>query len=579
MRAAWRLAGLGLALGMLAGAVETARLVWLVPASSVPWRLAVYAAAIDGAAAAVVAFLAAAGWALVRRLRHRPANKPEAGLPPGPIRGMSRRALLRLSAGSLAAVAVVGAGAAMRRSVGGDVALAAQSLPRGTVSRPPNLVLITVDTLRADRLGSYGNSTVHTPALDALAAGGARFLWHFIQEPQTNPSHASMFTGQYPSTSGIRVHMVDKVPARLDTLAGLLAAGGYQTAGLYSWLSFDAQYSGLNRGFQVYRNTAPPPSSFMANPAIKGAMAQYRVAEQYLVLPQALNQVVPLKSDVESTAKGDATRTTDAAIAQLRTFSASAPFFLWVHYFDPHYPYQPPASFAPLYSPNYNGPINGSMAVVDEVQTGKLQPRGADLQRLIGLYESEITYMDGEIARLLKAIDALNHPSGTAIALTSDHGESFGEHADLDEGGDYFHPHSLYNTEQWVPLLLSWPGHVPPGGSVNAPTQAIDIFPTFLEMAGLRASPQAQGASVLPLLDGRDDGATRAAYGSMPDYVFTSVASGGWKLLRNNASGSQRLFDLIGDPAEQHDQLAAEPAVAAALAANLTSWMKAAHVS
>ena len=570
-----RLTLASLAIGLMAGAVEVARLVWLTPGVSVPPQLGLYAAAIDGLFLASVGFIAGLLWRLTGHLR-RP-RVPSLGGPPNrtPQPLLSRRVLLRMTAGAAASTVLVSVGARLqRRGSYVGVGLASQVASSTGSGTPPNVVLVTVDTLRADQLGIYGHPYVKTPALDAIGRAGATFSSHFIQEPQTNPSHASMFTGLYPSSSGIRVHMVDKLPSSLDTTASVLQSAGYQTAGLYSWLSFEPQYSGLQHGFQTYRSVGPAPSGLMSNSTIEKAMAQYRIAEQYLVLPKLANDVLPWKSNVESTDKGRADLTTDAAIAQLQAFASDAPYFLWVHYFDPHYPYQPPAGFSQLYNPTYQGPIDGSMRVVDSIQSGDLNPGAADIRQLLSLYQGEITFLDTHISRLFQEIDRLGQTDNTVVVVAGDHGESFGEHADLDEGGEFFHPHSLYNTEQRVPLLLRYPARLKAGTTVTAPTQAIDLFPTLLELAGISVSAQSEGKSLVQLLDGRDDGAGRAAYAAMPDYVFTSVATNGWKLIQNNASGTRRLFDLRADPLEQHDQLQAEPGIVTSMTGKLETWMK-----
>ncbi len=569
-----RLTAAGFAIGLLASAVEVARLAWFSPGISVPTQLGLYAAAIDGVFLGLVAFVAGLLWQVLCRTRRRP-TVPSLGGPRSTQSLLSRRVLLQMTAGAAASVVVVSAGIGLQRRVlHAAPGLGGGPSSPGSGGTPPNVVLVTIDTLRADQLGIYGHPFVKTPALDAIGRAGAVFSWHFIQEPQTNPSHASMFTGLYPASSGIRVHMVDKLPASIATTASVLQAAGYQTAGLYSWLSLEPQYSGLEHGFQTYQSVGPASSGLMASPTVEKAMAQYRIAEQYLLLPNLANDVLPWKSNVESTAKGRADLTTDAAIAQLQAFAGDAPYFLWVHYFDPHYPYDPPAAFAQLYDPSYRGPVDGSMRVVDGIQSGSFKPADADIRQLLSLYQGEITFLDTHISRLFQEIDRLGQTSNTVVAVTGDHGESFGEHADLDEGGDFFHPHSLYNTEQRVPLLLRYPARLKAGTTVKAATQAIDLFPTLLELAQVPASGQAQGKSLVQLLDGRDDGIGRAAFSAMPDYVFTSLTVDGWKLIQNNASGLRRLFDLSTDPVEQNDQMQARPDVANSMTIKLQAWMK-----
>jgi len=579
---------IGLVLGVLAGTAEVLRLTWFVRGVGFRPELLVYAWVIDGGALAAIGLLAGVVWTLWgwRRQRRRASAPPARTGPTGrivPARGASRRAVLRLATAGVASLGVLSIAGLARQSESlaatvrqaRDVAL---SGPDGGGSPPPNILLVTVDTLRADQLGSYGHPFVKTPALDAVAAQGARFVTHTIQEPQTNPSHASMFTGMYPSSSGVRIHMVDKLPDSLDTLATVFSQAGYATAGLYSWMSFDSQYSNFQRGFQVYQDLTLNKPGLLSNPIVQQGAASYRVAEQYLLVPQVANSVTGLNQQVESNSKGRADRTTDAAIAQLKSFG-SQPFFMWLHYFDPHYPYEPPGQYATLYDAGYTGKLKGDIDTVEAIINGQVHPAPADLQRLLSLYQGEISYMDSQISRLFSALDSLGLTQSTVVAVTGDHGESFAEHTDFEEDGNIFHPRSLYDVEQRVPLLLRYPARIQPGTVVTAPTQSIDLFPTFLELAGLPASHQAQGKSVVGLLDGSDSGSARLAFASMPDYVFTSVTAPGWKLIQNNASGQRRLYDLNGDPQETKDVWQANGEVGARLAAQLQSWMKAVKIS
>lgn len=587
-RGALRGGAVGLLLGVLFGTGEVLRLAWFVRGGQFRSDLLLEAWLIDGGLLLVVGVVLGGVWGALfgRRPARRPTQprrQPIAASAAAPARGPSRRAVLRLAALAGAGVGVMGlvqlADAQQRSQRPRTAALVSDG---GAAAAPPpdqpNVLLVTVDTLRADQLGSYGHPFVKTPALDKFASEGARFTQHLIQEPQTNPSHASMFTGMYPSSSGVRIHMVDKLPPNLDTLASLFQQAGYQTAGLYSWMSFDPQYCGFQRGFQIYEDLTLNKPGILANPLVQQAAADYRVAEQYLVVPKAASVATGLNQSVENASKGRADRTTDAAIAQLRAFGGQ-PFFMWLHYFDPHYPYEPPGSYANMYDANYAGRMNADIATVDAILAGKLKPKGADLQRILSLYQGEITYTDSQLARLFAALDSLNLTSRTIVALTGDHGEGFAEHVEFEQDVNYFHPHSLYNDEARVPLLLRYPGRIKAGAVVNAPTQAIDLFPTLLELAGQPVAAQAQGKSVVGLLDGTSNGADRAAYAAMPDYVFTAVATPRWKLIQNNGSGQRRLYDLSNDPGETRDVLGANDNIGGQLADQLHQWMKAVKIS
>lgn len=582
---------LGLLVGVLLGTGEVLRVAWFVRGGAFRSDLLLDAWLIDGGLLALLGVICGAVWSRLtrprsshrRRLaqRYTAATYTVAAGASGAA-GTPRRAVLRLAATGVAAVSVLGVARwveAAGQGRSGPTVTRVDAAVSGAGNAPrPNVLLVTIDTLRADQLGSYGHPFVKTPALDAFAAQGARFALHLVQEPQTNPSHCSMFTGMYPSSSGVRIHMVDKLPNSLDTLATVFSGAGYATAGLYSWMSFDPQYSNFQRGFQVYEDLTLNKPGLLSNPVIKQAAANYRVAEQYLAVPKTASTLSGLNAKVESASKGRADQTTDAAIGQLQAFG-SKPFFMWLHYFDPHYPYEPPGSYATLYDPNYRGTMNGNIGTVDAILAGKLHPAGADLQRLVSLYQGEISYLDSQIVRLFAALDKLQLTKNTIVAITGDHGESFAEHTQFEEDGNIFHPKSLYNAEGRVPLLLRYPAAVRAGTVITAPTQAVDLFPTLLELAGQPVPAQSEGTSMVPVLSGANNGAGRLAFAAMPDYVFTSIATPRWKLIQNNASGQRRLYDLGNDIGETRDVLAANTDEAAQLTGQLKAWMKAVKIS
>jgi arylsulfatase len=611
-------AALGALIGIGQATYEVASLATMVRGLGFRWDLLAMGILIYGGLGMMLGLLLGAiGARLLVPWRPRPQPAEPEAPPPRSVQPITRRTALQLGAGA-ASMCVLGAlthaavdwstGSASAaldptptpdgppRALGGDEVLAVQNAvdppppaatpagastapesppppkPRG--QGPPNVLLITLDTVRADQLGAYGHPFVKTPSMDKLARDGALFERHVVQQPQTNPSHAALFTGMYPAASGIRTHMVDRVPNSLQTLATLFAGAGYSTAAFYSWMSFDPQYSGLQRGFQTYKNTAPGQPTALENPAAREAAANYRVAKEYLTLPRAINQVTGVQRHLEETAKGRADLTTDAAVAQVRQM-ADKPFFMWAHYFDPHYPYRPPNELAEQYDPGYRGPIDSTMDTIDKIENGQLLPQGEDLERLIALYQGELTFMDMHIGRLLATLDELSLRDNTIVVLVADHGEAFGEHVEEIVGNPFFHPHGLFENEQRTPLIVRYPPKVKAGTVVGAPVQSIDLFPTVLELAGQPVPSQNQGKSLLGLLDGTEDGAGRAAFSAMSDFTFTSVTVPGWKYIQNNGSGRRQLYDLRADPGEQHDLSDAKPDLTKQLAAKTQAWMKA----
>ena len=399
----------------------------------------------------------------------------------------------------------------------------------------PNVVLVTIDTLRADHLGSYGHPKIRTPNLDALARQGARFEMAMAQFSQTNPSHASILTGLYAATHKVKVHGVDKVSPSVATLAEVLAGQGYVTAGIYSWPSFDPPMSGLDRGFATYRGVYQE---------VTGQQGQQDFWRRW---------------------DGRADATTDAALQWLRG-SPAAPFFLWLHYQDPHYPFTPPPPFDTMYDPDCHNCADGGWNTIDRIHAGERFSE-RDIAHVVAQYDGEISSTDQEIGRLLDGLRQANLLSNTMVIVTADHGESF------NDNGRWFHPLILYNSVLRVPLLIWYPPAVPEGTVVDAVAQSIDIVPTILELAGIALPAQVEGRSLLPLVLGREKGDDRMAFAQVPDDSMIALATREWKLIRNNVSGELELYNLRTDPGERNNLALTNPRQAAELAQKLKVWM------
>ncbi len=246
---------------------------------------------------------------------------------------------------------------------------AGASAPLGAVGA--NVLLITVDTVRADRLGAYGFDAVETPAIDALAASGVRFAAAYSTTPLTLPSHTSIMTGTYPVHHGVRDNVAYEVPEEIDTLAEVLAGQGYRTGAFVSAFVLDSRW-GLDQGFGTYYDEFDT-----------GGQTRFLVGGGQQGLERTADEVV------------------DRAIEWLRR-DGDDPFFLWVHLFDPHAPYSPPEPFRSQYADD--------------------------------LYLGEIAFTDSEIGRLVGQLDQLGLRDSTVVALAGDHGESLGEHGEAQHG-------------------------------------------------------------------------------------------------------------------------------------------------
>jgi arylsulfatase len=322
-----------------------------------------------------------------------------------------------------------------------------------------NVVLITIDTLRADHLGLYGYRRNTSPRLDAFAREAAVFTSAYTYWPKTRASMIMMLTGRRPSQNGYgKTH-----PVLLDfnaTLASVLKAAGYQTAALVDNANVAAQY-GYAKGFDSYRETWQEPG---------------------------------LKSEAER-----AHAITEGALSVVRAAAAGRPYFLWLHYVNPHAPYAPPAPFDSMFQDGDAG--RGPVIPVTRGYRGgvheHLAVSGRDrLGYYVAQYDGEIAAADQEVGRVLDALRESGQLSRTVVMVTSDHGESLGEHQYyFDHGEDLFDP-SLR-----VPLLIAAPG-AKPGLRSDSFASTLDVLPTLLDAVKVSYPPELAGHSLYPALFG-----------------------------------------------------------------------------
>jgi arylsulfatase A-like enzyme/Tfp pilus assembly protein PilF len=371
---------------------------------------------------------------------------------------------------------------------------------KGGVRKHPNVLLITIDTLRWDHVGAYGSSAGTTPAIDRLAAGGTRFDTAIAHVPLTAPSHASILTGLTPLRHGVRDNGAFVLPPDIPSMASMLRAAGYATAGFVSGFPLDRRF-GFAAGFEAYDDRFPASSSPAA-----AAHAERR-----------------------------ANATTDRALAWLDRHARSnntgegstQPWFLWIHYFDPHAAYDPPS----------------------EWRTKIKDP-----------YDGEIAFVDDQIRRLLERIASLERGTNTVVALTADHGESLGEH------GEETHGVFIYDATLRVPLIFSGPG-VPVGAVVRTLARGVDVMPTVLDLSGVASPSGLDGRSLRDAMAGR-------TMTDEPAYIESLLAERnfGWAPLRGLRDPSWKyidapepeLYDLRSDAGElQNRALASTDRVAA----------------
>src|SRR6202049_640791 len=287
-----------------------------------------------------------------------------------------------------------------------------------------NVVVVTIDTLRADHLGCYGYKQIRTPNIDALAAEGARFERAYTAVPVTLPSHTVMFTGTYPMLSGMHDFAANKLNATQPTLASVLKEHGYATAAVIGSAGLDSRF-GLDRGFDFYYD------HFDFN----------RLQESNLEEMERPGNVVA-----------------DITLDWLAKNSQNK-FFLWMHLYDPHYPYRPP----PPYSEQYKD----------------------------RLYDGEIAFADVQVGRLISFLKANNVYRNTLIVLTGDHGESLGEH------GEKTHGFFIYNATLHVPVIIHFQGSTSTK-TVSELVSLADLMPTVLQALEVDIPTEVQGHGLLP---------------------------------------------------------------------------------
>jgi choline-sulfatase len=362
----------------------------------------------------------------------------------------------------------------------------------------PNILLITLDTTRADHLPAYGYRLGRTPHLDRLATEGVVFERAVAAAPITLPSHVSLFTGLYPFVHGVRNNGSAALTDKLPTLATALHDRGYRTAAFVSAFVLDRRF-GLARGFDHYD-------------------------DQLETRNQAAN--------VEVERRGD--RTGLAAEEWLTKYASSAassgPFFIWLHLYDAHDPYDPPAPFHDAFADR--------------------------------LYDGEIAFDDAVLGSMLDRIDRLGMLSSTLIAVVGDHGESLGDH------GEVTHSMFVYEAALRVPMIVWWPGHLPAAKRLGPLVRSIDLTPTLLDLAGAPALAGAAGQSLTPLVRGQAPG-PGVAYGETYFPLFymnwaplRSIQDDRWKFIDAPA---EELYDLSIDPQELTNVAAREPGRTGAL--------------
>lgn len=388
---------------------------------------------------------------------------------------------------------------------------------RASDDRPPNLLLVSFDTLRPDRLSTYGHRRPTSPTVDGLAEQGVRFESAYSHSPKTGPSHMSILTGLLPDAHGVRNLGESgnrRLPTDVPTLASVLADRGYRTAAFTAGGHVSASL-GFSRGFERFEESGGIRNSF------KWA------AEQI----------------------GD---------------YAGEPWFVFLHTYEIHDPYTPPSGFRERWTEeDYAGRILGSRDELIEAAGGEWKEQheefwsrvddesDADLDHLLGLYDGSIRFADKQFGELLEKVEQAGELENTLIVVLSDHGEEFREH------GGWLHE-SVYDEILRVPLIVRFPAGVYEefhGRQVDDVARLVDVLPTVLEVLAVEA-PFTQGSSLVPVIEGNDT-TPRPVLSHWPRKNMYALRSEDWKLIaqleEDGTLRSRELYQIDRDERERRD--------------------------
>ena len=370
------------------------------------------------------------------------------------------------------------------------------------------IILIVVDTLRADHLGAYGHTRPTSPRIDEWAGSGRLFEVALSTAPWTAPAFGSLFTGQMPSRHGVLgqerpdgKQIFGRLDPGVPTLAGMLSDHGYTTAAMVN-NPFLAPEFGLDRGFDLY------DYRFGNNVEVRRAEEMVDLAIEWIDQQQ------------------------------------DAPFFLVLHLFDPHMNYDAPEPFRGRFTDDISSKLKLPVEELNAIRIGVMRLEPGD-QRFIGAaYDEEIAYVDHEIDRFRQALEQRGLLERGLVLLTSDHGEELFEH------GGFEHGHALWQELIHVPLI-AWGAGVLPGRETT-PISLVDVTPTLLEFAGVELPHEVEGRSLLDSLRGGKPPGDRTLFAEQNLYGSELKAALDWpyKLIVNPENGDRWLFDLANNPGE-----------------------------
>ena len=451
---------------------------------------------------------------------------------------------------ALAAVGVLLGAAAPGRAADPAASPDTAGAAPAPAARRPNVLVVTLDTTRADHTSAYGYSRPTTPRLVELAKQGVRFDTAYAPIATTLPSHTSMFTGLLPRTHGALKNGLPVNP-KLTLLAETMRDAGYETTAFLGSFAVSSRF-GLQRGFTNYDDH------------FKDGQCKWEVSRWE-----------GQKIEGDFCRRGDLTRAVAVEWLQGHGYlpkdgaakgsakKPDKPFFAWIHFFDPHNPYDPPEAQAKLFPP--------------------LSANPSELERDIANYDGEIHFTDQEVGNLLDALAAGGILDDTIVIVVGDHGEGLMDH------GWMLHGLQIYEEAVHVPLIVRWPAKLPKGKTIAEPVELVDLTPTILDLTGVAApkvTPPVEGLSLAPALLGqakldpeRPILVQRRFYAGDNEKGIAVKGSkhglrvGRWKYIEAKEENTFELYDLQSDPGEKKNLADAKPAERDAMAAKLATTL------
>ena len=413
---------------------------------------------------------------------------------------------------------------------------------RGPSARP-NVLLMTLDTVRAGNMSLYGYPRDTTPALVRFSQRGVAFDRAFATAPWTLPSHASLFTGRWPHE--LSADATSPLDGAFPTLAEYLGKQGYATAGFAANLGYCSLASGLGRGFDHYEDYPRSWGQLVSSSTLLRTIANNFTLRRVVSNDQHLNRVSAAELN--------------SRVLRWLTQHGDSPFFVFMNYFDAHEPYLPPPDFDSRFGPaRPRGRYSPLHHWLWDASVGHRAMAREEIREEQDAYDGALAYLDDQIGRLLMELDRRRMLDNTLVVITSDHGEEFGEHDLFDHG------YSLYRQALQVPLLIVKPGRVAAGRRVGEVVSLRDIPATVLDVLGFDPGAPFPGESLASFWSEEGDNRERLVIAEVerargqPEWFPASKGSMSALVHRGvhyirNGDGTEELYDLARDPAENSD--------------------------